>query len=127
MVKTAGLYLVPVKGYSKNGHPYLILKRVLVPIFPASWYLRGNIFRISYQNQLTADARFSGIYKIIERIYLHSHFAKTFFLLCGAYHMSLFCTVASDFRDIFNRRGWNFSEILKKFPSHLAQFSYKYL
>ncbi len=29
MVKTAGLYLVPVKGYSKNGHPYLILKRVL--------------------------------------------------------------------------------------------------
>jgi hypothetical protein len=30
MVKTAGLYLVPVKGYSKNGHPYLILKRVLV-------------------------------------------------------------------------------------------------
>jgi len=31
MVKTAGLYLVPVKVYSKNGHPYLILKRVLTP------------------------------------------------------------------------------------------------
>ncbi len=30
MVKTAGLYLAPVKRYSKNGHPYLILKRILV-------------------------------------------------------------------------------------------------
>jgi hypothetical protein len=30
MVKTAGLYLVPVKGYSKNTHPPSFLERVVV-------------------------------------------------------------------------------------------------
>jgi len=39
MVKTTGLYLVPVKSYSKNGHAYLILKRVLVPLSStADWF-----------------------------------------------------------------------------------------
>ena len=28
-IKTTGLYHVPIKGYSKNGHPFFILKRVL--------------------------------------------------------------------------------------------------
>jgi hypothetical protein len=29
MVKTAGLYLVPVKGYSKNTHPPSFLERAV--------------------------------------------------------------------------------------------------
>jgi hypothetical protein len=32
MVKTAGLYLVPVKGYSKNTHPPSFLERAVVMI-----------------------------------------------------------------------------------------------
>jgi hypothetical protein len=30
MVKTAGLYLVPVKGYSKNTHPPSFLERAVI-------------------------------------------------------------------------------------------------
>ena len=42
MVKTAGLHLIPIISYSKNGHPFFISERVLV-----NNVMRGPFIRLS--------------------------------------------------------------------------------